>query len=106
MRKSTGSVAERILRLAEQLQRLAQEIVDNRMKLFAELAEARRHIADKHGVRPAYVATNETLYNMLAVAPTTMAALKRVPGIGNARADKYGEDLLEALHEVLRKAEA
>jgi superfamily II DNA helicase RecQ len=44
---------------------------------------------------PAYVvAYDETLASIAAARPTSLAALERVKGIGPAKLDKYGADIL------------
>ena len=44
---------------------------------------------------PAYVvAYDETLASIAAARPTTLAALERVKGIGPAKLDRYGADIL------------
>lgn len=44
---------------------------------------------------PAYVvAYDETLKSIAAARPTTLTALERVKGIGPAKLDKYGADIL------------
>jgi DNA helicase-2/ATP-dependent DNA helicase PcrA len=47
---------------------------------------------------PAYVVFNDrTLAELVARTPTTLAELADVPGIGPAKLERYGEDLLAAL---------
>jgi DNA helicase-2/ATP-dependent DNA helicase PcrA len=50
---------------------------------------------------PAYVVFNDrTLAELVARTPTTLAELADVPGIGPAKLERYGEDLLAALAAV------
>ena len=50
---------------------------------------------------PAYVvAYDETLASIAAARPTTLAALERVKGIGPAKLDKYGSDILAIVASV------
>ena len=95
------TLAEQLMQIADQLNRVAQSLIDERLRLYPQLSRKRREIANRYGVKPAYVATNEALYRMLTLYPQTMRELKRVEGIGRARSSKYGEDLLNALHEVV-----
>ena len=63
--------------------------------LFEHLREVRRELA---GDKPAYiVASNATLEDLARRRPTTMEELLDVRGIGQAKADAYGEELLEAV---------
>jgi DNA helicase-2/ATP-dependent DNA helicase PcrA len=50
---------------------------------------------------PAYVVFNDrTLAELLRMAPRTIAELAEVPGIGPAKLERYGSELLEALADV------
>ena len=50
---------------------------------------------------PAYVvAYDETLASIAAARPSTLAALERVRGIGPAKLERYGSDVLEVLAAV------
>jgi Superfamily I DNA and RNA helicases len=52
---------------------------------------------------PAYVvAYDETLASIAAARPTTLAALERVKGIGPAKLDKYGADILAIVAAAAR----
>jgi ATP-dependent DNA helicase RecQ len=65
--------------------------------LCQRLALWRRDRASADAV-PAYViAHNSTLVNIAVTRPTTLAALAAVPGLGPAKVDKYGRDLLRVI---------
>ena len=50
---------------------------------------------------PAYVVFNDrTLAELIRIAPRTIAELAEVPGIGPAKLERYGSDLLAALENV------
>ena len=50
---------------------------------------------------PAYVVFNDrTLAELIRMQPTTIAELAAVPGIGPAKLERYGPDLLAALRDV------
>lgn len=95
------AIADQLFQIAAQLERIGQSMVDDRLKLYNYLARERAQIAAKYGVKPAYVATNEALYNMLVKMPKSLGGLRRVHGIGRNRITKYGQDLLDALHRVV-----
>ena len=47
---------------------------------------------------PAYVVfTNVTLDALADLAPTTLDELKRIPGIGPAKRERYGETIIELI---------
>ena len=63
-------------------------------QLFEALREWRAGRA-KELSQPAYcVFTDATLTAIAEQRPTDVAALVRIPGIGQAKLDKYGEDVL------------
>jgi ATP-dependent DNA helicase RecQ len=65
--------------------------------LFALLRTERKAMADEQGV-PAYVVLHDTtLREIAARRPTSVAELLAVPGIGTAKADRYGERILTLL---------
>jgi ATP-dependent DNA helicase RecQ len=77
------------------LSELSQEDAD----LCQRLAAWRRDRASADAV-PAYVvAHNSTLVNIAVTRPTTLAALAAVPGLGPAKVEKYGRDLLRVIAE-------
>jgi superfamily II DNA helicase RecQ len=64
------------------------------------LKEWRLARAREEGV-PAYVVFNDrTLAELLRLAPRTTAELAAVPGIGPAKLERYGPDLLAALADT------
>jgi DNA helicase-2/ATP-dependent DNA helicase PcrA len=65
--------------------------------LFERLREWRSRTAAEAKV-PAYVVfTDATLVAIAETLPTDLAALARVPGVGPAKLDRYGEDVLALL---------
>jgi ATP-dependent DNA helicase RecQ len=65
--------------------------------LFEILRAERRSIADEQGV-PAYVVFHDaTLREIATRRPTTSQQLLAVPGIGAAKAERYGERILAAV---------
>ena len=66
-------------------------------RLREQLKEWRRTRSKDDGV-PAYVVfADTTLYELARLRPSTRAALLDVPGIGPAKADRYGDELTELL---------
>ena len=77
--------------------RLAPGVGKANADLAERLREWRLEQARSQGV-PAYVIFNDrTLEALAALRPSTAEALLTVPGIGPAKLDAYGEDLIEML---------
>jgi len=69
------------------------------MPLFAALKELRTDIAAQAGV-PAYIVfSNHTLHDMCRRMPGNEAELLEVSGVGQVKAERYGEDFLKAIAE-------
>src|SRR5208282_989818 len=68
--------------------------------VFARLRALRKELADGEGV-PAYALfTNEQLAEMVRRRVTSRATLGEVPGVGDARIEKYGEKFLRILTDA------
>jgi ATP-dependent DNA helicase RecQ len=65
--------------------------------LFEALRTHRLHVARAGGVPPYVVASDRTLRELAALAPRTRADLLAVHGIGDAKADRYGEGFLQVV---------
>lgn len=69
--------------------------------LYLELRNLRKEVAQFSGV-PAYaVFTNEQLAAMVQQRISSKNALLALPGIGKSRVEKYGEEFLQKLSELL-----
>ena len=67
--------------------------------LWEHLRALRREIAQAHEV-PAYVIFHDkTLKEMALLRPTTREALLAVTGVGETKADRYGDQFIEAIME-------
>ena len=73
----------------------AVELPDGAEPLFDALRALRRRLADEQQVPPYVVFHDATLRTIAATRPDTTAALLAIPGIGAAKADRYGEPVLE-----------
>jgi ATP-dependent DNA helicase RecQ len=68
--------------------------------VFNRLRTLRRQLADKEQV-PAYIVCgDETLRQMAILKPKTREDLLHVPGIGERKADRFGEAFLELLRDL------
>jgi len=70
-------------------------------RVFAKLRTLRKELAEKEGI-PAYaVFTNEQLAEMVRNPVKSLTSLRKISGIGQSRAEKYGEAFLTVLRENL-----
>ena len=68
--------------------------------VYARLRTLRKEIADQEGL-PAYALfTNEQMAEMVQRRVATAAAMREIPGIGDARMDKYAGAFLQVLREA------
>ena len=75
----------------------AATLGDNDRELFEELRVLRRELADESGV-PAYIVFGDkVLLEMVARRPTTRHELLQVPGVGEAKLERYGAQFLRVL---------
>lgn len=72
--------------------------------VFAKLRERRKELAQQDGVQVYAVMTNEQLAEMVRLNVSSVDDLKCVKGVGDARIQKYGADLVEALMTAKRTA--
>ncbi|MDY4608733.1 MAG: HRDC domain-containing protein, partial [Eubacterium sp.] len=69
--------------------------------LFTRLKQLRLVLANKQNV-PAYIVFNDaTLVDMCAKLPRTMSEFLEVSGVGNAKAQQYGEVFLDTIKHYL-----
>ena len=68
--------------------------------LFARLRALRKRLAERDGVPPYAVFSNEQLAAIARARPQSAAALARFPGVGKARLEKYGPALLADLADL------
>lgn len=66
-------------------------------KLFDLLRELRSNLAEEHNVIHYQIFTQKSLYAMCELLPTTKKELKTIHGMGKARIEKYGDDILEVI---------
>jgi len=65
--------------------------------VFAALRTLRKELAEREGVPPYALFTNEQLAEIVTRPARSLADLGGIPGIGAARVDKYGQSFLDAL---------
>ena len=65
--------------------------------LFEALRACRRDLAKESGVPPYVIFHDSTLREMAELKPTTLHALSRVSGVGEAKLEKYGSAFVEVI---------
>jgi len=68
--------------------------------LFAKLRELRNQVARDEGVAAYLVFTNEQLARMVQDRVRTRTALLEIPGVGQARTERYGKVFLTLLQQM------
>jgi ATP-dependent DNA helicase RecQ len=81
--------------LMEVMLKTAAEDVDD--ELFAELALLRRQIAAREKVPPYIIFTDRSLREMCSYHPQSIESLLQINGVGNYKAEHYGEDFIIAI---------
>jgi ATP-dependent DNA helicase RecQ len=67
-------------------------------ELFEALRTRRRELARAGGIAPFMVFPDRTLLELAARKPADLAALDDIHGIGQAKRERWGEDLLAVIH--------
>ena len=65
--------------------------------LFEALRACRRDLAKEAGVPPYVIFHDSTLREMAALKPTSLGALSRISGVGEAKLARYGEAFVKAI---------
>ncbi|MEW6209735.1 MAG: HRDC domain-containing protein [Acidobacteriota bacterium] len=72
-------------------------IAEKDMPLFNTLRDWRNERAKKEGLPPYIILTNRHLASIVAARPESLTKLAEVEGIGKARTEKYGKDILKMM---------
>ena len=67
--------------------------------LFERLRALRKHLADAHGVPPYVVFHDATLREMVERRPLTLDQFADLPGVGEAKLARYGDQFIAAIAE-------
>ncbi|MEI8351685.1 MAG: ATP-dependent DNA helicase RecQ [bacterium] len=78
----------------ENLERVLSATEDT---LFEDLKEWRRGEASHQGIPPYLIFSNKSLKAMAILRPTSLSELEKVPGVGPAKLEEYGADLLRMI---------
>jgi superfamily II DNA helicase RecQ len=74
--------------------------------IFAKLRDGRKAIAQTEAVPVYTIFTNEQLAQMVTSKATTRANLAKIDGLGEARLEKYGQQMLDILSVAWKEAPA
>lgn len=66
-------------------------------EVYSRLRKIRQGLAEKEGIPVFAVFSNEHLAEMVKRSCQSMEQLKAIPGVGEARAEKYGRAMLDAI---------
>ncbi len=65
--------------------------------VFSALRDVRKEIAERDGVPVYAVFTNEQIAEIVTKKADSLAALRKIDGVGDSRIEKYGERFLAAI---------
>lgn len=71
--------------------------------VYAKLRDLRKQLAERDGVPPYAVFTNEQLAGIVQGRVDSLTGLKTIDGIGDARVEKYGMSVLTLLNGLAGK---
>lgn len=71
--------------------------------LFALLRQKRKDLADEAGVPPYVIFPDQTLVEMAAYYPQSIASLLTISGVGQVKLSHYGEPFLEVIQDYCQK---
>ena len=77
--------------------RQAIEVDHDDLPLWHALRQCRRRLSEEYGVPPYVIFHDATLKHMLEVRPKNTQQLMQVSGVGDAKAQKYGQEFLDVL---------
>lgn len=91
---------------AERIQKAEKknvEELDYHRGLFAILRQKRKEMADEAGVAPYVIFSDRTLIEMAAYFPQSHESLLTISGVGQVKAQQYGEAFLEVIKSYCEK---
>jgi ATP-dependent DNA helicase RecQ len=77
----------------------AADMEDVDQELFGRLKVLRRTFAQRQNVPPYMVFSDKTLHEMCRHLPKTLAALREISGVGDAKRDKYGFEFVNEIRD-------
>lgn len=77
-------------------------LTPEQFEIYSRLRDVRKAIADQEGVPVYTILTNAQLADIVTRDVTEIAGLHSVPGIGQARIDKYGSQLVQVMQDAAK----
>ncbi len=71
--------------------------------LFGRLRILRKRIAEEQQVPPYVIFSDKTLREMCGQFPSTLPAMRRISGVGDAKLERYGEDFIREIKNHLNE---
>jgi superfamily II DNA helicase RecQ len=65
--------------------------------LYKELRQYRYESSKAEGVKPYFIYNNAQMENIISTMPKNLNEIKKIPGFGDAKCLKYGNNILEIL---------
>ena len=78
-----------------------RRVDENLPPLWDKLRRLRLEIAQRQGVPPYVVFHDKTLREMVQHMPSTLMEFLQITGVGERKAELYGEDFLDAIREEI-----
>jgi superfamily II DNA helicase RecQ len=78
-------------------ERYKELLTDNDWPLFNRLREWRAERSKAEGVPPYIICTNTQLAKITVMRPSSLNALQSIEGIGRAKSEKYGTEILQLI---------
>jgi ATP-dependent DNA helicase RecQ len=85
--------------ITSKTKRQAIEIDHSDLPLWHALRQCRRRLAEEYGVPPYVIFHDATLKSLVEVRPKNTLQLLTVNGVGDAKAQKYGQEFLDVIRE-------
>lgn len=73
--------------------------------LFSMLKDLRKKVSKKHNLPPYVIFQDPSLEAMATTYPITLDELKNIPGVGEGKAKRYGQDFIELIHRHVEENE-
>jgi ATP-dependent DNA helicase RecQ len=96
------AVTTKALRAGKKKKSLAPDAATPDEKLFESLRVVRKRLAVDAGVPPYVIFHDASLREMAARKPTSLDAFATIPGVGQAKLQRYGDAFIAAINEAAR----
>jgi ATP-dependent DNA helicase RecQ len=75
----------------------AESLQDVDQDLFEKLRALRKALSQRQGIPPYMVFSDKTLHEMCRHKPATKAAMREIPGVGDAKLERYGMEFVQEI---------